>query len=226
MYKIAIADDHALIREGVKALLSGNQKYNIAGEVEDGQECIDFLKKEPIDILLLDIDMPVKNGVEVGQWIKSMQFNIKTIFITSHADFFSFYQAWKLNPAGFLFKENALEELLTCLQQVENNKQYYSAETRRYLEDNKDKVNEYETIYERIDLLSVKEKQVLLCIAESKTTGEIAEKLFNSYKTIENHRYNISRKLQITGSNNLMRFAMQNYEIIKSLVSAHINRLC
>lgn len=217
--KIVIADDHVLIREGIKALLKDNNQYTISGEAENGKTCVDILKKVPTDILLLDIDMPEKNGVEVGQWIKSMQLKVKIVFITSHSDFFSFYRAWKLNPAGFLFKENALEDLTNCLQKIEEGHQYFASETQKYIDNNQKKVQAYEAIYNKIGLLSSKEKQVLLYIGENKTTGEIAEKLFNSYKTIENHRYNISRKLAIAGSNNLMKFAIQHYDIIRLMVS-------
>lgn len=220
MKRIFIADDHVLIREGIKAALVGKDNYTVTGEASDGNACIDLLKKEPVDIILLDIDMPGKNGVKVGQWIKSMQLNIKIIFITSHVDFFSFYQAWQLNPSGFLFKENALEELFTCLQQVEHGGKYYSQETEAYLKENEQLVKSFEAIYEKLNALSAREKQILLYIADSKTTSEIADELFNSYKTIENHRYNISRKLDIKGANNLMRFAIQHYDLIKSQVSS------
>jgi DNA-binding NarL/FixJ family response regulator len=225
MKKIFIADDHALIREGLKLSLKALNNYEIIGEASNGVECIQQLKKFPIDILLLDIDMPEKNGVEVGQWIRSMQLNIQIIFITSHTDFFSFFQAWKLNPAGFLFKENALEELTNCLKLVDNNKKYYDPEIDKYLSNNKDKIKAYEVVYEKIKLLSAKEKQVLLFIAENKTSNEIAELLFNSYKTIENHRYNIAKKLDVSGANNLMRFALNNYDIIRNLVSSQIENL-
>lgn len=225
MKKIVIADDHALIREGIKLLLNGYDNYLIAGEASNGSDCIQLLKKEPIDIILLDIDMPEKNGVEVGQWIRSMQLKIQIIFITSHTDFFSFFQALKLNPSGFLFKENALDELTTCLKQIEKNKKYFAPEIDRFVKNNEEKVKAYEVVYEKMQLLSAKEKQVLLFIAENKTTNEIAELLFNSYKTIENHRYNIAKKLKISGSNNLMRFALNNYDIIKSLVSDQIKNL-
>src|SRR6056297_4320175 len=222
MKKIAIADDHALIREGIKAALAGTDNYNIVGEVSDGRACINLLKQEPIDVILLDIDMPKKNGVEVGQWIKSMQLNVKIIYITSHADFFSFYQAWRLRPSGFLFKENALEEILLCLQQVEQGATYFSPETEAFLNSNQHLVKNFEVIHDKLSALSAKEKQILLHIANSKTTREIADELFNSYKTIENHRYNISRKLDINGANNLMRFAIQHYDLIKAKVSDDI----
>jgi DNA-binding NarL/FixJ family response regulator len=225
MKKIIIADDHALIREGIKALLKNLERYEIVGEASNGSECVELIKNEPVDIVLLDIDMPEKNGVEVGKWIRSMQLNIQIVFITSHTDFYSFFQAWQLKPAGFLFKENALETLTTCLNSIENKKKYTAPEINIFLKDNENKVKAYEVIYNKMNELSIKEKQVLLFIAENKTTNEIADALFNSYKTIENHRYNIAKKLDISGSNNLMRFALNNYEIIKSLVSEQIGKL-
>jgi NarL family two-component system response regulator LiaR len=225
MKKIIIADDHALIREGIKTVLKNIDHYELAGEASNGLECIQILKAEPVDILILDIDMPEKNGVDVGRWVRSMQLNIQIIYITSHTDFFTFFQAWKLNPAGFLFKENALEELSNCLQHIENGKKYYASETNAFLKENEEKVKAYEVIFDKMKSLSAKEKQILLFIAENKTTNEIAESLFNSYKTIENHRYNIAKKLDISGSNNLMRFALNNYDIIKSQVSDQISNL-
>lgn len=217
MQKIIIADDHALIREGIKVLLGNNSNYQIVGEASDGNKAIELLKSTPTDIILLDIDMPEKNGVEVGQWIKSLQLNIKIVYITSHTDFFTFYQAWKLHPQGFLFKENALEELLSCLQQVKSKQTYYSPASKLFIEHNQEKIRDYEIINEKLTLLSPKEKQVLYYISKNLTTNEIADKVFNSYKTIENHRYNICRKLNINGSNNLMRFAIQYIDIIETM---------
>lgn len=225
MQKIIIADDHALIREGIKALFNNNSNYKIVGEVSDGNKAIKLLKSTPTDIILLDIDMPEKNGVEVGQWIKSLQLNIKVIFITSHADFFTFYQAWKLHPQGFLFKENALEDLVTCLQHINNEQIYYSPESKLFIENNQEKIKDYETVTEKLTLLSPKEKQVLYYISTNLTTNEIADKVFNSYKTIENHRYNICRKLDINGSNNLMRFAIQHLDIIEIITKKDAENL-
>lgn len=225
MQRITIADDHALIREGIKVLLRENQKFEIVGEAADGSTAIELLKTTPTDIILLDIDMPGKNGVEVGQWIKSMQLNIKIVYITSHAHFFTFYQAWKLNPQGFLFKENALEELIACLKHLQNNQTYYSSESKLYIEQHTEAIGNYEAVHEKMQTLSPKEKQVLYFITQNLTTNEIASKVFNSYKTIENHRYNICRKLDINGSNNLMRFAIQNMEIIENLTRKEIEHL-
>ncbi|MDA3865347.1 MAG: response regulator transcription factor [Salinivirgaceae bacterium] len=221
---ILIADDHALIREGIKAVLNKSDQFNVVGEATNGKETIELLKSTPTDIILLDIDMPQKNGVEVGKWIRSMQLNIKIIYITSHADFFSFYQAWKLNPQGFLVKENALEDILNCLNIVVNDQTYYSSETKAYLDKNGEQIKTYETITTKLDDLSLKEKQVLNYIAHNLTTNEIADKVFNSAKTIENHRYNICKKLNISGSNNLMRFAIQHFDIIINLTKKAVEQ--
>jgi DNA-binding NarL/FixJ family response regulator len=163
--------------------------------------------------------MPGQNGIEVAEHIKSKDINIKIIFLTSHSDLTLFKKAYETYFSGFLFKESALEELEECFNTIFRGDTFVSPITKQYLEQNRLRLEQLKKQESLLNRLTATEKDILLLIIERKTTKEIAERLFNSYKTIENHRLNICHKLNIKGTNNLLSFAINNQEDIKRILS-------
>jgi DNA-binding NarL/FixJ family response regulator len=216
--KIIIADDHPLFRIGVKTLIDNLDHFKIVGEANNGNETISFLKEHIPDIAILDIDMPEKNGIAVAQYIQENDLLTKVIFLTSHSDLSLFKQAFDTDFFGFLFKESALEEMEDCFKTIMKGETYISPVTKRFIETNKDNLEKLSELEEKLNKLTSAEKKVLNLIIQNKTTKEIAEELFNSYKTIENHRLNICHKLEIKGTNNLLSFAIHNKEIIQTML--------
>ncbi len=214
--RIIIADDHPLFRMGVKSLLNSNPEFQLIGEAEDGENTLVLLENKNCDIIILDIDMPNKNGIEVAEYIRSNDINTRIVFLTSHSDLQLFNKAMDLNVRGFLFKESALEELNKCINEVYRGNQYISPVCRKFLNENDEKLSQLKKVQKSIKLLTPTELKILKLIANHYTTKSIAEELFNSYKTIENHRFNICQKLNIKGSNNLLSFALNNKEYIES----------
>lgn len=214
--KIIIADDHPLFRMGVKSLLLSNDTIDLLAEAENGEEAISLIEKHNPDIVILDIDMPKMNGTEVAKFIKTKELEIKIIFLTSHSNLQTFNRAIELNVKGFLFKESALEELNECIERVNNNGTYISPSCKIFLEENKDQLEKLKEFQETIKNLTPTELKILKYISNHFTTKKIAETLHNSYKTIENHRFNICQKLNIKGTNNLLSFALENKEFIES----------
>lgn len=215
---LLIADDHPLIRAGLKLLISSVKQYQVTGEASDGIAAIAMLDENTPDIAILDIDMPQKTGIEVAMHVAACHPETKVIFLTSHASFTSFSEAIKTNYAGFIFKESALDEMLQCLEKVRGGEKYVSPVFLKFIESNKGEVQRIEEIKLQMATLSSTEKRILLLISEGKTTPAIAKMLFNSEKTIENHRYNICSKLRIKGPNNLFAFALENKQIIHNLL--------
>ncbi|HON17944.1 MAG TPA: response regulator transcription factor [Salinivirgaceae bacterium] len=216
--KIAIADDHFLIRLGIESILQKRSDFQIVGLVSSGNELIEILKKEYIDLVILDIDMPEPDGVETAKWIKEHSPHTRIFFITSHTNKFTFLKAQRLSPAGFLLKENSQDELELALTKISKGETYYCKASKKLFEEYKSTLEHLKSIEKKLDLLSEKEKQVLKHVTEGKTTKEIAELTFNSYKTIENHRTNICKKLNLQGNNNLLMFAFENKEILLQLL--------
>jgi len=215
---ILIADDHPLFRMGVKTLIDNLEGYHVIGEANNGTEAIQILSEQKVDIAILDIDMPEKNGIEVEKSIQGQDLQIKIIFLTSHSDLTLFKQAYESNFSGFLFKESALDELEQCFNEISSGATFISPVTKRYITENKEDLERIKQLNAWLDKLTKSEKKVLLRIIQRKTTKEIAEELFNSYKTIENHRLNICHKLNIKGTNNLLSFAINNQDDIKQII--------
>lgn len=214
--KLIIADDHPLFRIGVKSLLNSNPNYHLMGEAENGVKAIELINNLACDIIILDIDMPNKNGIEVAEFIRSNEINTRIIFLTSHTNLQLFNKAMNLNVTGFLFKESALEELNECIQKVYNGEKYISPICQSFLDENTDQINKLKHFQEAIKNLTPTELKILKYISNHYTTKSIADELHNSYKTIENHRFNICQKLDIKGTNNLLSFALDNKEYIES----------
>jgi len=213
--KVILADDHALIRLGLSSFVSNHPKYEIISSVNNGKECIELFTENIYDLAILDIEMPILNGVETARWIKANSPHTNIMFITSHASLHDFYQALQLDVAGFLFKENAMEEIETALNRIAKGQQYISPKCNHFVVQQQENIAKIKEIEKKIATLSKKEREVLFHIMQRKTTVEIADELCNSYKTIENHRSNICRKIEIEGNNNLLVFALANKETIK-----------
>lgn len=216
--KIIIADDHPLFRVGVKTLIENLNGYQLVGEASNGKEAIQLLKNNSTDIAILDIDMPEQNGIEVARYIKDKSLNVKIIILTSHSDLTLFKKAYETSFSGFLFKESALDELEECFNTITKGETFVSPVTKKYIEQNQSTLEHLKNLESLLNKLTETERKILMLIIERKTTKQIAEELFNSYKTIENHRLNICHKLNISGTNNLMSFAINNQQNIKRIL--------
>lgn len=211
---LLIVDDHPIIRAGIKMLLSSNLAYTLT-EAGGGEEAIELLNQRRFDVILLDIDMPGKNGVDVAHFAEDNYPETKIVFLTSHADFYTFAVATEVDYSGFLFKENTLELLNDCLAAIAQGEIYLSKECDDFIKANRDRLDSVKRNKQGIQLLTETELKILLLISEGKTTPQMADMLFNSAKTIENHRTNIAQKLNLKGSNNLLTFALENKWLLK-----------
>ncbi len=206
--KIVIVDDHDIIREGIKGILKDNISYKIVGEGADGQEAVDLVQKLKPDVLLLDITMPVLGGLEVIDRIKRISKDTKVIILTVHKMGAYVQKALSSGVNGYINKENAAEELLVALDRVMRGKLYLSEDISTYLAD-----QVVERKGEKIkpeELLSQRELDILRLVAEGKTAKEAAQKLCLSRRTIENHKNNILKKLNLNRTTDLVKYAIEN----------------
>lgn len=200
--KLIIADDHELFRNGLAELLRKHDDIQIVKSVADGLEFMELIKSPfDADIVLLDITMPNMDGFEVLKQLKNLNSNIKPIVISMHDDGNYIAKCAKMGAYGYLLKNTDEAELIVAIRSIHKGKKYFSAEISEKM------INfmSEQSISENI--LSNKETEVLGLIAKGLTTKEIATKLFVSSRTIETHRANILKKLEVKNTAELIKKA-------------------
>ncbi len=204
---IVIADDHPIFRDGLSARISTDNSLQLLGEAGTGPEAISLIEKLKPKVAVLDIDMPGFNGIEVVRSLREKKIPVEIIILTMYSDADIFDEVINLGVKGFVLKDNAANDLLTAIKLVAEGKHYITPSISGLLIKKNEKSQLANNILKNITAM---ERRVLSLIAENKTSKEIAEELFISYKTVENHRSNICGKLNLHGSNALLKFAIEN----------------
>lgn len=217
---IVIADDHPIFRIGIASVLNSLDGYKLIGEAENGLEAIELIVKHKPDLAILDLDMPRCNGVEVVNKIVELHFPTRMVILTAHTDPQTFMQIAEMQEVSILLKENAINELPQCLQSVFEGKVFISQSCRKVISKFQQQHNSLKKIVNRLKELTSTEILILSLISEGFTTQQIADRQNNSFKTIENHRTNIAQKLDISGANNLLIFAVENRGLVMSVLVA------
>jgi two-component system response regulator NreC len=202
--KVIIADDHLLFRNGIAELLRKYDEIKIVKSVADGLEFIEIVKNQfEADIVLLDITMPNMDGFQVLKELKTLNSNIKPIVISMHNDGNYIAKCAKMGAYGYLLKNTDESELILAIRTVYKGKRYFSTEISEKM------INFIATQSISENVLSKKETEVLVLISKGMTTNEIATKLFVSSRTIETHRANILKKLEVKNSAELIKKAAE-----------------
>lgn len=206
-HSILIADDHDIIREGIKNILRKAPEFEVVGEARDGEEALEKIASLKPEILLLDITMPKKSGLEILAQIRRLSRNTKVVIISVHKADAYVHRALKEGVKGYLNKENAADDLLPALRKITAGQVYLSSEVSSYLIE---KAAKGSAELSKESLLSEREEDVLRLVAEGKTAKEIAEILFISPRTVENYKNNMLKKLGLHKTSDLIRFAIKN----------------
>ncbi|HMS33876.1 MAG TPA: response regulator transcription factor [Ignavibacteria bacterium] len=213
--RIVIADDHPIFRGGLKQIIDFDNRIKIIGEADNGQKALELITALKPDVAILDIDMPKKTGLEVLKELKGSE--VKIIFLTMYAEEDIFEEAMNLGIKGFVLKDSAVNDIIDCIFSVNDDRYYISPSVSDFLMNRRKKLNELKNNNPKLQNLTVTEKKILKYISENKTSKEIAEILFISYRTIENHRANISGKLDLKGSHSLVKFAIENKSLLSEI---------
>ncbi|MDO5977821.1 response regulator transcription factor [Flavivirga spongiicola] len=216
--KVLVADDHYIVRLGLKILINSFEGFEVTLDVENGQEALDNI--EAVDYLILDLEMPVVNGVEALKRLKQNYSEKKVVLLTNCMDIPTLIKAKKLKPNGFLFKDGMHEEIKICLNELKKGNYYTGRNCKAFFERHKEEFIDVENLIRNLSELTKTEIKILYKISENLSTSEIAEALFNSPKTIDNHRTNIAKKLDVSGYNNLQAIAIKNKLLIESLYNS------
>lgn len=206
--KIVLADDHQLLREGIRSILSKEADFEVLGEAEDGRQALELVEKLLPNVVIMDISMPNLNGIEATRKIKIDYPDMKIIALSMHQDKRFIANMLEAGASGFLLKDCATEELIGAIRTVIRNKTYLSPLISDIVVG--DYVKKLKTEAESpVEKLSEREREVLQLLAEGKSTKEIADVLFVSIKTIETHRQQIMNKLDIHNIAELTKFAIR-----------------
>ncbi|MEJ5328790.1 MAG: response regulator transcription factor [Desulfobaccales bacterium] len=207
-FRILLADDHAMFRQGVRRLLEEIPGVEVVGEAGDGLELLQLLKRLTPHLIVLDLSMPRLRGVEALYEIKSSCPAAKVLVLTMHKEREYLYHAFKAGAEGFLVKEDAVEELQAAIKALRQGKKYFSPRMAPEIQEML--AEEFQGRRRSAEeVLSLREKQVLKLIAEGKSSKEIADLLFISQRTVHNHRNNILRKLKLKRITDLVRYAVE-----------------
>ena len=206
---IIIADDHALIRQGLKKIIEENKTLEVIGEAGDGLELLGLLEKITPDMIILDISMPQLRGIEVINEAKRLCPNVKILMITMHKTDQYFLCAMSAGADGYLLKEDSDTELLTAIDMVLDGDLYISPFLGE--EFSEEVIQKYrEKGIFPCETLTNREVEVLKLVAEGLTSKEIAEILSISIRTVEHHRANLLKKLNLKNTADLIKHAIQN----------------
>ncbi len=200
---VIIADDHPVVLAGLEKVIDESTDFYVQAKAGNGNDALDLIQKHQAPFAVLDIEMPGINGKEICEKIAAQ---CKIIIITMHNDEWLFNEVMDAGAFSFIPKDSALDEILDCLYAARNNKPYVAKSLidffskRNLITEQKNKQKEL------LSQLTKSELNILKLIAQGRTTAQIADILFVSAKTVENHRYNICRKLDISGNNALVKF--------------------
>jgi len=209
-YSIILADDHVLVRQGLRRILEGIPELEVVGEANDGLELLALLDSLVPDIVILDIFMPNLRGIEAIYEIKKIRPEVKILILTMHKDKEYLYLALSAGAKGYLLKEDADKELFSAIEKVRQGKTYISPHFSEEIVDDLVQVGRggAKTVFE-VDPLTPREREVLKLIAEGKSSKEIAQLLFISVPTANNHRANIMGKLGLNKATDLVKYAIR-----------------
>ena len=206
MINILIADDHAIVREGLKQILADEADMVVSGEAADGQEALRTARTEAWDVLVLDITMPGRTGFDILQALKQEHPDLPVLVLSMHAEEQFAVRALKAGAAGYLTKESAPDELVKAIRQVVAGRKYVSANLAELLALSLDSA----TDQPRHATLSDREFQVMRLLAGGKTATQIAEGLALSVKTISTYRTRILEKLDLKNTAEIIHYAIQH----------------
>lgn len=207
---VIVADDHAIVREGIKMVLQNSGKdIKVVAEAENGRDVLDLAVCYPVDVFIMDIAMPKLNGLETTSRLVKKDPQCRVIILSMYDDVASVDKALEAGAAGYLVKETAVEDVVLAVVDVHKGRTYLSPKIAHYLTKRfRGQQHDYDHVTSIVHLTD-KEKEVLQMLAEGSSSKEIARRLEVSFHTVNVHRNNIMRKLNLHKSAELVRYAIK-----------------
>jgi DNA-binding NarL/FixJ family response regulator len=208
--RIILAEDHTLVRTGMRALLENSKQVQVVGEANNGRQAVDLARQLQPDLVLMDIAMPELNGIEAARQIRLAQPAVRVLMLSMHDDQQYVFEALKSGANGYVLKGAAFQELLTAITTVMGGKNYISPTLSGRVMDDYVRRAQGDQPDSELSKLSGREREVLQLIAEGKSSAEVAELLHISVRTVDTHRHNIMTKLEIHSIAGLTKFAIRH----------------
>jgi DNA-binding NarL/FixJ family response regulator len=205
---VLIADDHPVVRKGLRATIEDNDELRVVAEASNGEEALKHIAELQPQVAILDIDMPGMNGLAVARELQSRSLSTQIIFMTFHADEDLMRAAMEVGGKGYLLKGSEMDEIAAAIHAVSAGRTYIGS-TMANIILQKDS-SPAGGLGSSLQSLTPTEKKILRLIADGKSSKEIGDDLSIHYRTVENHRTNMCRKLNLEGANALARFALQH----------------
>jgi DNA-binding NarL/FixJ family response regulator len=207
--RILIIDDHPLFREGLKAIIERDSRFEVVGEAGNGREGLQLTKKLKPDMIIVDISLPDRSGIQLTGEIRTLLSTTRILIVSMHSKIDYIAEAFQAGATGYVVKESASERLLQGLESVSRGDYFLDSSVSHAVVENlmKSPLKEAKITDADYDTLTPREQEVMRLLAEGLSSKKVAEKLFISPKTVENHRSNIMNKLGLHNTIELIRYA-------------------
>ncbi|MEO0581135.1 MAG: response regulator transcription factor [Bacteroidota bacterium] len=207
--KIFLVDDHQLVLDGLSRLVDGEEDMQVLGSANDGKTALSLVPSLQPDLVLMDMDMPVMNGLEASRQLLAGHPKLRIAILTMHAERAIVERMIKLGVSGYFIKNADKDEFLMGIRLILKGKKYFQADALLGMTQKSQALGQGSSEMMKLSILSAREQEILSLIALGKTSKEIAEALFISTRTVETHRKNIHQKLEIKNLAGLIRFAIK-----------------
>ena len=205
--RLLLVDDHRLIIDGMKSMMKGYDFITVSGEANNGLEALQLLDIINVDIVLMDIDMPIMNGIDALKDIKKNKPDTKVIILSMHEEAGMIKSIMAIGANGYILKNSSQDELVNAIVKVYQGKNYFSAGVTQSLLN--ETQNQGSQLKMSIEILTSREEEILRLIASGYSNKEIGSKLFISHRTVDTHRTNLMNKLNVTNIAGLISYAIK-----------------
>jgi two-component system response regulator NreC len=206
--RVLIVDDHSIVREGVRMILSGQDDFDVVGEASNGREGVEIALRMKPDVVVMDISMPDMNGIEATAKIRAEMPDIEVLGLTMHEEDSYVFEMLKAGAAGYVLKRAASEDLVNAVRAAHQGHAFlYPSVAKMVVQDFLQRATTQDR--QNLDGLTAREREVLTLIAEGMTNQQIAGKLYISIKTVQTHRAHIMEKLNLHDRTELVRYAIR-----------------
>jgi len=207
--RILLADDHTVVRKGLRLLLESQPRFQVVAEAENGREAVALAEQHSPDVIVMDVAMPILNGIEAARQIAAKPPHPAIVFLSMHSDESYVLRALKAGARGYLLKDSAEQDLMDAVKAVTDGKAYFSpAISKMLVEDYMRQMRERQ-VEDSYELLTTREREILQLLAEGKNNKEVANLLNLSLYTVETHRSNILQKLNLHSGAELILYAIR-----------------
>jgi len=215
--RVVIVDDHPLFRQGLRQSILGDARLELSGEAGDAEAALDLIVQAKPDVVVLDLNLPRMGGFDLITILRTKRCTAAFVILTMLKDEHAFNTALNLKVNGFVLKENASAEIINCIVAVASGESYVSPLLTDFLLRRRSRAEVLAKKRPGVEDLTMAERRILKRIADGKTTKEIAAEFFISPRTVDSHRAHICDKLEISGTNRLLQFALQNRDALSHL---------